>query len=258
MKAANTLKATLLILAILALPSEVKATSNRAASTLPTDVAQLVQTCAPDVHPDTMARVLGHESGFHPYIIGVNERDKPRQVFRLKDAKEAAQKADQLIAQGKSIDMGLGQIWSGNLSGLNMTTAQVFDPCTNVATAARILTEAYERATAQGFEGTHAMDQALSIYNTGKLHNGIRNGYVAQVRAKRYRVPSLDGTGMEQTQPAVQLRAEPQQPPPPWDVFANASYRGPRQAEQSEQPPQEARPEQEPPKSPVMLFGNPA
>lgn len=244
-------KVLLLILAITASPA--LATQRQAQEQL----QDLVNTCAPDVHPNTMFKILGHESGFNPYIIGVNERDKPRQVFRLSSQTEAAQKADELIAQGKSIDMGLGQIWSGNLARLKLSTRDVFDPCKNIATAAKILLEAYERAEAQGYTGTEAMDQALSLYNTGKFNNGIRNGYVQRVRGQRYRVPALDGDAAQAAEPpaaAVAVQAQPMAPPPAWDVFANAQYRGPAA-------PQEAAdnaPNEKPSTAtPVMLFGEP-
>ncbi|WP_164893463.1 lytic transglycosylase domain-containing protein, partial [Mesorhizobium sp. M7A.T.Ca.US.000.02.1.1] len=160
---------SLLVLAALAQPATAKLQDST--TSIPANILELIGTCAPDVHPNTMWKILGHESGFTPFIIGVNEKGKERQVFRLKSQQEAAQKARELIAQGKSIDMGLGQIWSGNLKGLKLTPEEVFEPCTNVAAAAGLLMEAYERAVKQGFTDRQAMDQALSVYNTGKFDN---------------------------------------------------------------------------------------
>lgn len=249
-----TIKSTALLLILAITATSAHATARQA----PEQLQELVNTCAPDVHPNTMFKILGHESGFNPYIIGVNERDKPRQVFRLNSQAEAAQKADELIAQGKSIDMGLGQIWSGNLPGLKLTTRDVFDPCKNVATAAKILLEAYERAEAQGYTGAQAMDQALSLYNTGKFNNGIRNGYVQRVRGQRYRVPALDGEAVaaaEEPAVAVAVQAQPMAPPPSWDVFANAQYRGPA----APQTAADNTPAEKPNTAqPVMLFGEPS
>lgn len=225
----GAVSATLLMLSVLAQPAEAKL--QVATASIPANILELVGNCAPDVHPNTMAKILGHESGFAPFIIGVNDKGKPRQVFRLKTQQEAAQKARELIAQGKSIDMGLGQIWSGNLKGLKLSPEEIFEPCTNVAAAAGLLMEAYDRALKQGFTDRQAMDQALSVYNTGKFDNGIANGYVSKVRSQRYKVPAMDDEAGEAAAPPAVLQAKPEAPPPAWDVFANARYRGPRPQE---------------------------
>lgn len=190
------------------------------------DVEQLVHQCAPDVHPTTMMTILRHESGLRPFVMGVNGTS-PRQVFEAETAERAAQIAQRLIAEGKSVDMGLGQIWSGNLEMLGLTPEEVFDPCTNIKAAAYVLQEAYERTSTRHGEGQGALDQALSIYNTGREDRGVANGYVGSVRGKTYVVPSLE-EGQADVAP-VQLQAEPAgraAPPPAWDVFARARYEG--------------------------------
>lgn len=222
-----------------------------------TTIEQLVATCAPAIHPNTMLKILKHESGLQPYIIGVNER--PRAVFNFQTPEEAAQKARELIAQGKSIDMGLGQINSVNLPGLKLTPEQVFDPCTNIKASALILAEAYERTREKYPDQAIALDQALSIYNTGRVDRGIANGYVEKVRGVRYVVPALDA-GANDVAPAAAVAAvvQPAQQegqPPSWDVFANAQYRGPRASAapspaETQQPPAAQT-------APVMLFGAP-
>lgn len=223
----------------------------------PTDYTQLVTSCAPMVHPNTMQKLIGHESAHQPYIIGVNEKGKPRQVFRLKSQQEAVEKAKTLIAEGKSIDMGLGQIWSGNLKSLNLTLEQVFDPCTNVRVAAQLLTAAYERAAKVAKTESEALDQALSVYNTGRFDTGIANGYVGKVRATPYKVPALDAGEVVAAQPPTVLQAEPERPPPSWDVFANARYRGPRDGAPQPTPSDEAQPQAASTTAPVMLFSEP-
>ena len=221
-------------------------------NTLPTEdtIKQLVQQCAPEVHPDTMLKIIKLESGFHPFVIGVNE--SPRTVHRFNNPRDAARKARELIAEGKSIDMGLGQINSLNLPLLKMTPEQVFEPCENIRAAALILTEAYTRTSAKTRDQGAALDQALSIYNTGKPDRGIRNGYVSKVRAQRYQVPALDAGAAEA--PPAALQAEPEGPPPSWDVFANARYRGPRERASAAEGPQETA---SAPQAAVMLFGEP-
>lgn len=209
-------------------------------------IIELVQRCAPDVHPTTMMTVLKHESGFQPYVIGVN--GKPRQTFVFATQAEAAQKARELIAAGKSIDMGLGQITSANLAPLKLTPETVFDPCTNIAAAAKVLTEAYTRTSARAPDVRTALDGALSIYNTGNPARGIANGYVQSVRGKRYAVPSIDEAGGSAgeggtAEQAVAVRAVEEPEPPAWDVYAQARYRATKRADAK---PAEPAPQQEP------------
>ena len=65
-----------------------------------------------------MEKLVAAESGFNPFAIGVNGPD--RASYAPRSANEAAQIAARLIAEGKSIDMGLGQINSANLSWLGL------------------------------------------------------------------------------------------------------------------------------------------
>lgn len=211
-------------------------------------IIELVQRCAPDVHPTTMMTVLKHESVFQPYVIGVN--GKPRQTFVFATQAEAAQKARELIAAGKSIDMGLGQITSANLAPLKLTPETVFDPCTNIAAAAKVLTEAYTRTSARAQDVRTALDGALSIYNTGNPARGIANGYVQSVRGKRYAVPSLDEAGGDAgaagaAEQAVAIRAVEEPEPPAWDVYAQARYRATKRPE-AKPAPAEPAPQPEP------------
>lgn len=217
-----------------------------------TRMLQLIDRCAPNIHPDTMLRVTKHESGFHPYIIGVNA--KPREVFRFQTGEQAATKARQLIAEGKSIDMGLGQINSVNLDGLKMTPEQVFEPCENIRAAAFILEEAFTRTRGKYQDQRAALDQALSIYNTGKTDRGIANGYVGKVRAASYVVPALDERATVEVAAAEEAQADV--PPPSWDVFANARYRGPRSGENREEA-SKVQKTSAASAAAVMLFGEP-
>lgn len=139
----------------------------------------VAENCAPGVAPDIMEKLVATESGFHPYAIGVNGKD--RASFRPMTSDEAAKLARDLIAQGKSIDMGLGQINSANLGWLDLTPETVFDPCRNLAAAEKVLRDGYERARAAGASREDALRQALSSYNTGSLTRGFANGYVDRV-----------------------------------------------------------------------------
>jgi type IV secretion system protein VirB1 len=86
-----------------------------------------------------------------------------------------------LIDAGLSIDMGLGQINSRNLSWLGLTLESVFDPCRNLQAMQAVLLSGYEKAAKTHGPGQQALVAALSAYNTGHPERGVRNGYVASV-----------------------------------------------------------------------------
>ena len=142
---------------------------------------QLILTCAPQVAPSTMTAIVRVESGGKPYAINVN--GATRLTRQPRDAEEAGTWANWLVNRGYSVDMGLAQINSGNLSRLGLTPAQLFDPCTNLRAGAKILTENYLGATRQYGTGQAALQAALSAYNTGNYRAGLSNGYVAKVTA---------------------------------------------------------------------------
>jgi len=143
------------------------------------DLLVLLQQCAPNVAPNTMQAIIRTESGFNPLALHVN--GNARLQRSPKTAAEAAAWSSWLIKQGYSVDMGLMQINSRNLTRLNLTPADVFDPCQNVRAGAAILTEQYGRATQTHGTGTKALLHAISAYNTGNFKDGFHNGYVAKV-----------------------------------------------------------------------------
>jgi type IV secretion system protein VirB1 len=123
-------------------------------------VLEIAAACGPGVAPETLAAVARVESGFDPLLIGVNARGAA--PIRSASATQAAETARALIAQGRSIDLGLMQINSRNLGWLGLSVEEAFDPCHSVAAGARVLT-------------------AFSGYNTGSASRGFANGYVARV-----------------------------------------------------------------------------
>lgn len=162
----------------------------------PADIVALVARCAPQVHPATMLRLLKVESGFQPFLIGVNGVD--HRVIASASAAAAATKAAELIAAGKNFDIGLAQINSANLERLKLSVNDVLEPCTNIRTGARILTENYVRFRPTVATDQAALDAALSAYNTGKPIDGLANGYVSAIR-QNYTVPSINGDDDKQT-----------------------------------------------------------
>ncbi|WP_017162355.1 lytic transglycosylase domain-containing protein, partial [Xanthomonas phaseoli] len=96
------------------------------------------------------------------------------------DAADAAKLARQMIAKGYSVDLGLMQVNSRNLGWLGYTVEEMFEPCKNIRAGAEVLRRAYYQAIRTHGEGQPALRVALSLYNTGDMQRGFRNGYVAR------------------------------------------------------------------------------
>jgi type IV secretion system protein VirB1 len=89
-----------------------------------------------------MAAVVKQESGGQPWVVNNNTTRKST-TFESKAAAVAAAVA--AVGRGESVDMGLVQINSKNLPALGLSVEQVFDPCTNIAAGAHILTTGYQK-----------------------------------------------------------------------------------------------------------------
>ncbi|WP_256445164.1 lytic transglycosylase domain-containing protein [Verticiella alkaliphila] len=156
----------------------------------------LAVACAPAVHPTTMAAIVRQESAGNPYAIGVNRGFAPL-ARQPREREHAVREARRLIAAGANIDAGLAQINVANWNWLGLTAESVFDPCTNLAAAQRVLVACYERASSRAGSSQQALYATLSCYNTGSLERGFRNGYVHKVaRHAGVKVPAL-ATGNE-------------------------------------------------------------
>ena len=156
------------------------------------DFYALASTCAPHVHPTTMAAIVKTESSFRPLAININGKAKlSRQPASIE---EAVVTARWLIESGYNIDLGLGQINSKNLPKLGLRIEDAFDPCTNLAAAAKILKDNFAVAKTQTGDDQAALRAALSAYNTGSYSRGIHNGYVQRVTLNvRSGSPSMSG-----------------------------------------------------------------
>lgn len=164
------------------------------------ELAALMLTCAPNIHPVTLKAVIRHESRLNPYAIGVNSKKHrlKSQPDTLSDAKAVVQG---LIEQGIDFDAGLGQINVRNWRWLGLTAETVFDPCTNLKAAQAVLTDCYARAVHQNNRQQAALRAALSCYNTGNFQHGFGNGYVTKVLAEAgIKVPAIEASPKDSQQ----------------------------------------------------------
>jgi type IV secretion system protein VirB1 len=206
-----------------------------------TALLALASQCAPTVAPETVLAIIQTESSGEQFALNVNGGKQPA---RQTNAADAAATARRYVAAGYSVDLGLGQINSRNMRWLGLTWETVFDPCTNVAALARVLTTNYNAVKA-GRDPQTALRVALSMYNTGSQTRGLRNGYVAKVIGKAgvadtgitfaqalppvAVVPPASGDlrGLLTSENTVLQAPEAQPrpaPPPKWNVFERAAY----------------------------------
>jgi type IV secretion system protein VirB1 len=141
-------------------------------------LAQMLRNCAPSVSPQTMTAIVRVESGGNTLALRDNTLG---QSFAPGDTREAVAWASQLIAMGHSLDIGLAQINSANLSMLGLTVRQAFDPCTNLQAGATILGDDYRNAAEHFGAGQYALRRAIGAYNTGSLYAG--QDYVNEILA---------------------------------------------------------------------------
>jgi type IV secretion system protein VirB1 len=142
-----------------------------------TSFLALALACAPQVHPDTAQAIVGVESSFNPYAIGVVGGVLERQPATRGEALATARA---LHATGWNFSVGLGQINVGNFARLGLTVESVLDPCTNLRAMQAVLGECHGRTLIDSHPQV-ALRQALSCYYSGNFSTGFRHGYVRKV-----------------------------------------------------------------------------
>lgn len=136
-----------------------------------------VQQCASDFDPSVLRSVARIESNFDPLAL----RNNTKHISIAPTSVAAStEQAKRWISRGYSVDIGLMQINSRNLSALGMTIDDALDPCRSLEAGARILSAAYARGATVA-DRQAALLIALSRYNTGHALAGLANGYVGQV-----------------------------------------------------------------------------
>jgi len=154
------------------------------------DFTALMQQCAPQVSPVTMAAIVRTESGFNPYAIGVVHG---RLVRQPANQAEAVATVRALAAAGWNFSVGLAQVNRANWAAYGLNEQSAFDPCRNLAAGAAVLEGCFTAARFAQTDGWRdpqaALRAGLSCYASGNFSTGYRTGYVQRV-ADNARLPA--------------------------------------------------------------------
>ena len=148
------------------------------------------------VEPSRVAAVAQVESKLEPLTIHVNGSD---QVLHPATAEEAANTAASLIADRRSIDIGLMQINNAQLRGLALRTA--FDACANMAAAVIHMKDDYDAV----------WTLAHRRYNCGRTDCSA--DYAARIQAVRDQIEGKVRAGVAAS-PVVAAPSRPVCPAP--------------------------------------------
>ena len=117
----------------------------------------LMEACAPEVAPITLAAIVQQESGGDWLAIHDNTAGRSS---RPATVEEAVILARHLIAEGHSVDLGAAQINSANLPRLGLDIDSAFQPCANLRAAQTLLLEGWQRSGGD-------LSTTLAVYHTG-------------------------------------------------------------------------------------------
>jgi type IV secretion system protein VirB1 len=150
----------------------------------------LFATCAPHVHPETLRALIAVESAGNPYAVSLN---RPEQLadagVKVSDfytrqptsTADGLQRAHRLLSLGLTTSIGLAQINIEQAPHFQLTLAQLFDPCTNLTVAQRILMDCDRAQHHDRGNAKSRLHRTLSCYNAGNYETDYTNGYVARV-----------------------------------------------------------------------------
>jgi type IV secretion system protein VirB1 len=117
----------------------------------------LLETCAPQIAPVTMAAIVQQESGGDWLAIHDNTADE---ALRPTTVEHAVSLARRLIAEGHSIDLGGAQINNANLARLGLDVGSAFEPCVNLRAAQVLLLDGWRHSGGD-------LPATLAIYHAG-------------------------------------------------------------------------------------------
>jgi type IV secretion system protein VirB1 len=145
---------------------------------------RLALACAPNVAPDTIEAIATAESALYPYALSINYPAHSAHTLGYRESnlflaeqpktrEEAINWTRWLLQHGYTVSIGLMQVNIEVAPALHIQSATLFEPCTNLAAAARILASDYA-TQAHDLDG---LIRSLSLYNSGSTSIGIHNGY---------------------------------------------------------------------------------
>ncbi len=146
---------------------------------------RLLERCAPQVSPVTLAALVAQESGGWPWTL---DDDSTGESFALTTRGAALALARSLIDRGDSVDLGLAQINSRNLRWLGLDVRQALDPCVNLRAAQTVLLAGWTRAR-RGRRSDARLRQTLSLYHSGRLDGRAGRRYSAAVFGRSDETP---------------------------------------------------------------------
>lgn len=173
-----------------------------------------IEAPCPHIGPAAwMQAIVRVESGGNPLAINVN--GSQRLARQPRSMPEAVATARWLQANGYNFDAGIAQINVANFSRFGLTADTAFDVCRNLQAAGRLFNADYAVAYRQTHNAVQAVQDALSMYNTGNKSRGYTNGYV-------HRVIVAATTG---TQSPIPLQKKESNPIPPQPASSRAEER---------------------------------
>jgi type IV secretion system protein VirB1 len=186
---------------------------------------QLAVRCAPTVESATLASIAKAESSLQPLAIHDNTSGLSGAPATLSAAVDIAAG---LIAAGHSLDLGIMQVNSGNLTRFGLTPRTAFDVCRSMAVGASILSSDYTGGSTH-LDQQAALRSAISRYNTGDAKRGFTNGYVQRVElVARQVVPAIDvdalPPAMRMTKAFAPATSSGPYAPADWDLWASFDY----------------------------------
>ena len=139
---------------------------------------QLARQCAPEIHQDTLRRIVDIESSFNPFAIGVVGGRLERQP---NNREEAIATAQWLESNGFNYSVGLAQINKKNFRKHGLTFQTAFETCPNLRAGAEILKDCFIRAKKNKRNEQEALQDAFSCYYSGNFITGYKLGYVKKI-----------------------------------------------------------------------------
>ncbi|HGC8067034.1 TPA: lytic transglycosylase domain-containing protein [Yersinia enterocolitica] len=199
---------------------------------------EMMATCAPNVAPTTIERIINVESAGQPLAVNANVKwvtvrdkdgkpvmittadgqtkpERKKVVFKspieIKTVQDAVTVAYMAIDAGHSVDLSYMQVNSKNLKALGYSVEDMFDPCKNLAAGSRVLTAFYSAALPKYSNEQAALRAALSAYNTGDFEKGFTNGYLARygVNGQSTALVSVPAINPYAAASAVSFRQQP-------------------------------------------------